>query len=307
MSLIRQQQMQEKGRFKSGFLLAIFGAVLYSTKAIFVKVIYAQTTVDSTTLLTLRMLFASPFYCYSVLRLRLNTTKVTDYQLLIKYEFIAGGLFYISALFDFIGLRYVSASIERLVLFIYPTLVLFFSALFYQTKITKIQWQALILTYIGILLAFVFEILQYNVQPTFTIGVFFVLLASITYAFFIICNGNAIRFIGVEQLTNHTMLWATLCITIHFLFTHKIIQLFEYEWITYVLILGMAFFSTVIPSYLMNIGIRNIGSSNAAIINSIGPVSTILQAWLILGEQISIAQLIGTSLVLIGVWLIGKK
>jgi drug/metabolite transporter (DMT)-like permease len=297
-----------KKEFIISVAIAIFGAVLFSTKAILVKLVYHQEDIDGATLLTLRMIFASPFYLVSLLRLQQNKQEGVDYQQIIKYSFLTGVLFYLSALFDFMGLRYVNAGIERLVLFVYPTLVLLFSALFFKEKIKRYQWQALMMTYAGVVLAFLFEIYrQQSSNDTLLLGGGLILLSSTTYAFFIIVNGKVVQRFGVERFTNFTMLWATVCMLLHFGVSHSFSKLFDYQANTYQLVLAMAVFSTVIPSYLMALGIKRIGANNAAIVNSIGPVSTILQAWLILDENISFAQLIGTAMVISGIWWIGKK
>jgi drug/metabolite transporter (DMT)-like permease len=287
-------------------LIAILGAILYSSKAIFVKLAYRVEPVDSATLLTLRMIFTLPFYALSHFFLR-KKEKMTMPKSAVKGAFIAGFLFYVSAILDFEGLKYVSASIERLVLFMYPSLVLLISCFYFKKEIFRYQYIGLALTYLGILLAFIHEAMAFHFESTFLLGVFLVFLCSITYALFVIQNGFHVNSVGAERFTNYTMFFMAICTFIHFSCTKNISQLFDLQAKTYFITLLMAIFATVLPSYMMTYGIKKIGSGNAAIVNSIGPLSTLLQAYFILGKNIGIYQIIGTAFVLSGIFYIGKK
>lgn len=299
----------QKNDYTKGVLIAIAGAILFSTKAILVKTIYNYTEIDASTMVVMRMLMASPFYMISLWYLcAKKQNKPTESATpLWQYCLLAGLLFYLSAIFDFIGLKYISAGMERLVLFIYPTLVLIFSAIFFGQSIKKYQLRALLLTYSGIALAFIFEVQQQAFHSNLFIGAAWVLLSSVTYAFFLISNGRAVKHFDVALFTNYTMLAATACMVVQFLITNNVTDLLQYQAPVYGLLLVMAFFSTVLPSYLVSYGIKRIGSNDAAIVNSVGPISTIIQAYFILGEHISLAQLIGTALVIGGIWLISQK
>ncbi len=287
-------------------LIAILGAILYSSKAIFVKLAYRVESVDSVTLLTLRMIFTLPFYALSHYFLSKKEKKPISHRA-IKGAFIAGFLFYASAILDFEGLKYVSASIERLVLFMYPSLVLLISYFYFKKEIFRYQYIGLALTYFGILLAFIHEATTFHFESAFLLGVFLVFLCSITYALFIIQNGFHVDTVGSERFTNYTMFAMAICTFLHFLCTKNITQLFDLQAKTYCIALLMAIFATVIPSYMMTYSIKKIGSGNAAIVNSVGPLSTLLQAYFILGENIGIYQVIGTVFVLSGIFYIGKK
>src|SRR5690606_14085176 len=141
--------------FITGVLIAFMGAVCFSTKAIFVKLAYRDTTVDAVTLLALRMIFSLPFFVISafVSSSKKTNTKFTLTQWL-AVAFIGCIGYYVSSLLDFLGLQYVSAGIERLILFIYPTLVLLMSSLIFKVQIKKYQWIAIAITYAGLLIAF---------------------------------------------------------------------------------------------------------------------------------------------------------
>ncbi|MDZ7647736.1 MAG: DMT family transporter [Cytophagales bacterium] len=145
--------------FLGGILLALLGAICFSTKAIFVKLAYRDTEVDAVTLLALRMIFALPFFLITAFAnsKKQNNVRFTTRQWI--YIAIIGCLgYYVSSLLDFLGLQYVTAGIERLILFIYPTLVVLMSAVLFKEKIKPIQWIALFVTYAGLLIAFLGEV-----------------------------------------------------------------------------------------------------------------------------------------------------
>jgi len=291
----------------AGFVITFFGSVLFSTKAIIVKKAFLNTPVDALTLLTLRMIFSLPFYVGAVI---LATKKLENVPLTRSQwiQVIAIGLlgYYLSSLFDFIGLQYISAGLERLILFLYPSFVVLINTFFFRQKITRIQQIALLLTYSGIGLAYFGELKIDTSNPHFLLGSFLVFLCAITYALYIVGSGRIIPLIGATKFTAYAMLAATGGIFIHFFLkgSYSGLNTGAGLW-GYGLLLAMV--ATVIPSFLISNGLKRIGSNNVAIISSIGPVSTIIQAHYILGEKIFAAQIIGTILVIAGVLLIGWK
>ena len=289
----------------AGFLITILGAVFFSTKAIFVKLAFKSTGVDAVTLLTLRMLFSLPFYLVAA---RMGSKK-ESVAALTKKEWlylILLGIFgyYLSSLFDFIGLQYISAGLERLILFLYPTFSVLINSLVYKAKLNRTQIAALILTYLGIGIAYIGEMKIDTSNPNFYFGSFMIFLCAITYSFYLVGTGRMIPKVGVTRYTAYAMLAATIGIFLHFLFTKNILEIpFTNTLIWYTI--ALAIISTVLPSFLMSNGMKMIGSNNVSIIISIGPVSTVIQAHFFLGEPIILPQLIGTILVIIGVLLIG--
>ena len=141
--------------FAGGVIVCFFGAVCFSTKAIFVKLAYRETAVDAVSLLTLRMIFSLPFFIVSAWW---TTSKSENVRFTWKQWLAVAGIgclgYYVSSLLDFLGLQYVTAGIERLILFVYPTLVLLMSAFILKVKIKPMQWLALLITYIGLIIAF---------------------------------------------------------------------------------------------------------------------------------------------------------
>jgi drug/metabolite transporter (DMT)-like permease len=293
--------------FVGGIIICVLGAVCFSTKAIFVKLAYRETDIDAITLLALRMLFSLPFFILSAAVSSNKTTNVrfTRQQWL---EIAAIGClgYYISSLLDFLGLQYISAGIERLILFVYPTLVLLISSIIFKTRITSRQWLALLVTYVGLIAACVPEIQGTEAGENFWKGSLLILVCALTYALYIVGGGRLIPVVGASKFNSYAMSFAALAVLIHFFVTSDH-SLFNQSTTVYLYSFTMAIISTVIPSYLISEGIKRVGSGNAAIVASIGPVSTILQAAIFLYEPIRTLQLLGTGLILAGVFMIGQK
>jgi drug/metabolite transporter (DMT)-like permease len=289
----------------SGFLITLLGAVFFSTKAIFVKLAFKDTGVDAITLLSLRMLFSLPFYLVAAWMgakkeaIKPLTNREWFYVCLL-------GIFgyHLSSLFDFIGLQYVSAGLERLILFLYPTFSVLINTYFFKTKLNRTQIIALLLTYLGIGIAYFGELKIDSSNPGFFFGSLMIFLCAVTYSFYLVGTGRMVAKVGATRYTAYAMLSATAGIFLQFLVTRNISSvpwsptLFWYG-------LVLALVATVLPSFMMSNGMKRIGSNNVSIITSIGPVSTIIQAHFFLSESILPTQVFGTILVIIGVLLIG--
>jgi drug/metabolite transporter (DMT)-like permease len=291
----------------AGFAITLIGAILFSTKAIFVKLAFGSTHTDALTLLTLRMLFSMPFYVIAAFLVtgQKDNVKMNRQQWMLV---IALGIFgyYFSSLFDFIGLQYVSAGLERLILFLYPTFAVLINAYVFKQKMSGRQKLALLLTYAGIAIAYLGELNVDTSNPNFYFGSFMIFLCAITYSIYIAGSGKVIPLIGANKFTAYAMLSATLSIFIHFMVKGKIetLETGKELWLYGIL---LAIVATVLPSFMLSQGLKKIGSNNVAIISGIGPVSTIVQAHFVLGEKIFAAQIAGTVLVIIGVLLIGWR
>jgi drug/metabolite transporter (DMT)-like permease len=291
-----------------GIIICLLGSICFSTKAVLVKLAYRDTPVDAVTLLALRMFFSLPFFVISALFVskKQDNVKFTSRQW-VSVAIIGCLGYYVSSLFDFVGLKYVTAGMERLILFVYPTLVLLMSSLILKEKIKNIQWIAVAISYAGLLLAFVNEVgVQAEKSEHFFTGALFIFACAFTYATYIVGSGRLIPVVGAAKFNSYAMSFACLGVITHFFITSDR-SLFHLPTQVYFYTLLMAVFSTVLPSYLVSEGIKRIGSDNAAIIASVGPVSTILQAYLFLSEPISFIQIIGTVLILVGVLLISLR
>jgi drug/metabolite transporter (DMT)-like permease len=281
-----------------GAILTFMGAICFSAKAVMVKLVYVYH-VDALSLLSLRMIFSVPFFLliawYSNRKNPGPDLTKKDWLMVVLLG-ITG--YYLASFFDFEGLQYISAGLERLILFIYPTLVVILSAIFFQKKIGKKEYLALALTYAGILIVFTND-LDFS-EKNIILGIALIFGSALTYAVYLMGSGELIPKLGSMRYTSYAMIMSTIAVLVHFGFANDN-SLWHFPLEVYVLSMVMAVFSTVIPGLLLSEGIRMIGSGRASIIGSIGPVSTILLAYIFLDEKITFYQILGTILVLAGV------
>lgn len=289
--------------FLSGILFGVVGVVLFSTKAVLVKLAY-EYDVGTLELLLFRMVFSVPFY--SVLALWLGkqknaTVETKDFLWIFLFGFLG---YYLASYFDFLGLNYIKAGLERIILFIYPTIVVFLSWLFFRKKLSRIQGLAIGVSYIGILITFFNEI---EISGDKTIwGSFLVLMSAVTYAAYLVGSGWLIPKFGVLRFTCYAMIVSTMCVVFHYsLFGNW--KLFHFPTEVYLYAIAMAVFSTIIPSFLVSESIKRLGASSFSILGSLGPVSTIILAYIFLGEQLTYIQLLGMLVVIFGITLLSLK
>ncbi len=284
----------------SGVFIAIIGIVLFSAKAILVKLAY-QYEVSSIHLLLFRMLFSLPFYILIAFYYKPtfpSKIKRIDYVWVLFFGFIG---YYLASYFDFLGLQYIKAGLERIILFVYPTLVLVISRLFLKEKISSKQIAAILITYFGVVVTFWGE-LQYN-SETVILGGFLVFLSALTYASYIVGSGWLIPKFGAMIFTAYAMIVSSLCVIIHYAITDRNdITVYPYQ--VYVLGFMMAILSTLIPSFLVSFAIKKLGASNFSIIGSVGPISTIILAYLFLDEKLTALQILGATIVIVGVMIV---
>lgn len=299
---------KSSGYLIGGVLITILGSICFSAKAIFVKLAYFETDVDPISLLALRMVFSIPFFLGSALitSSKKDNVKFTGKQW-VYIAFIGCLGYYVSSLLDFHGLKYISAGMERLILFMYPTIVVIMSSLISKEKIKTKQWVALILTYAGLAVAFAGEAsLGSSSDPNFYLGCFLVFACAVTFATYIVGSGKLIPMVGPVKFNSYAMSFAAVGVLLHFFITSDK-SLLQFDNNVYIFAFLMAIISTVIPSYLRSEGIKRIGPENTSIITSIGPASTIIQANIFLDEPIFALQIAGTILILAGVTLISWK
>lgn len=281
----------------SAVLIAVVGIVLFSAKAIMVKLAY-QYNVSSLHLLLFRMLFSLPFYLMILYYQKTplpQKIKKQDYLWLVFFGFIG---YYLASYFDFLGLQYIKASLERIILFIYPTLVLLIGRIFLKEKVSAKQIIAILITYFGVIVTFSGE-LQYN-GDHILLGGFLIFLSALTYASYLVGSGWLIPKFGVLRFTSYAMIVSTICVIVHYLIVDRT-SIFNYVYQVYLLGLMMAVLSTLIPSFLVSLAIKKIGASNFSIIGSIGPISTIILAYIFLDERLTLLQLLGAVIVIIGI------
>ena len=288
-----------------GALMVLAAAVTVSSKAIIVKMAYAYP-LDASTLIALRMAFSAPFFIAMALRVSMSASapKITgrDAWMIGMLGFIGG---YGPMLLDFAGLSYVTAGVERIILYIYPTVVVVMSALLFKHNIGKRVWFALAATYAGVAMAVGHDVLIPHADSVKTIfGVTLVAASAFLYAAYLVASGRLIPRVGSISFTAYTMLAVTVTSGAHYITTEHHVAILNLPTEVYLLSFLMAAIATVLPSILLNAGIHRIGSSRSSLISSAGPVSTILSAYVFLSEGITLLQLAGTAMVLAGVLVI---
>lgn len=299
-------EFNKPSRTVLAFLLAFAGVVFFSSKAVLVKIAYSYN-VDALSLLVLRLIFALPFYIGvfigSVNKGQLRKFKLTDYSKVVFLGFIG---YYMASYLDFSGLNFITASLERLILFVYPTLVLIISAFFLRKKATTEQKIAIAVTYFGVIMAFYQN--NNTSGSNILLGSTLIFGSALLYAIYLVGSENLLPRFGVKLFTSIAMTVSTISAMIHFLSVSNV-DLLGYSKEVYVTALAMAIFCTVIPSFLIAGAIKLIGASNVAVIGSFGPISTIILAAIFLGEKISVFQMLGTIIVISGVMLLvtGRK
>src|SRR6476661_720900 len=188
-----------------GFIITIVGAILFSTKAIIVKKAFADTGIDALTLLTLRMVFSLPFFLIAAFLIskKAGNIRMTRKQWMRLLLLGISG-YYLSAYFDFTGLQYISAGLERLILFLYPTFVLLINRVYFKQAITRIQVIALLLTFAGIGIAYFNEMHIDTGNPFFFWGSALIFACAVTYAIYISGSGKLIPYVGAAKFAAYS-------------------------------------------------------------------------------------------------------
>ncbi|GAB1391936.1 DMT family transporter [Rhodocyclaceae bacterium] len=290
---------------RMGIFLAVLAAFGFSFKAIFVKLAYAAASVDAITLLSLRMMFSLPIVLWVGLAAgrAAPPLKRKDWGILIVLGLLG---YYGASILDFVGLQYISAGLERLILFVYPTLTVMIGVLFMGKTLEKRHIGALLLSYAGIGLAFAHDLQVAGDIGTVLIGVAFVFGSALSYALYSAGAEVAIHRLGAIRFAALAIVVSTVATQLHFLVTQPLSALIQPTSI-YVYGAAMALFSTVLPVFWQSAAIRRIGSARAVLIGTLGPMLTIFFAWLLLAEPVSLAQLAGAALVLAGVLLVSLR
>lgn len=293
-----------------GSLMVLAAAVTVSSKAIMVKLAYVYQ-VDAATLIALRMAFSAPFFIALALWARASSgTPVMTRRdgWIIALLGVVGG--YGPMWLDFEGLAYVSAGLERIILFLYPTMVVMLSAMLFRQPVGRREIFALVASYagVGLVVGHDITLLDTGTGNT-TLGAALIFASALTYAGYLVYSGRMIPRVGASSFTAYTMLTATLASGVHFAATEHAVAVTDLPMQVYALSLLMAVVATVLPAILLNAGIHRLGSNRASLVSSVGPVSTIYLAYAFLGEAITWLQLAGTGLVMVGVLAIsvGRK
>lgn len=284
-----------------GIALAIAGVVCFSLRPILIKFAYAYV-LDPITLLALRMIFSLPFFLAAAAWSARDEKRVPiargDAWAITFLGFIG---YYFASFVDFLGLQYVSAGLGRLILFLYPTIVVAMSIAFLGKRPSAREVLALALTYSGIALVMSNALVGANAD--LPLGAALCFASAAGYAIYLVAGSQVVRRVGSVRFTAYAMTVASAFCIAQFLLLRPLSAL-SLPIPVYGLAIAMAVFSTVVPVFITAEALRRIGANRVALLGALGPVTTIFFGWLGLDEVMTPVQLAGALTVLAGVVLV---
>ena len=280
----------------TAILYAGLGAVLFSAKAIVVKLCYRHGA-DTETVLALRMLFSLPFFWtavwwYTATRQPAPLVR-KDVRRLLLLGFVG---YYLSSYLDFLSLQYISAGLERIILYLTPTLVLVISALVLGKRIDPRQWLAMVVAYAGVILVFLHDVRVGGERAA--LGSMLVFAAAFTYAIYLVFAGEIVNRVGSIRLVAYASASSTFFCVLQALVMNPQ-GLVSQVPAVYGLSLVNASLCTFVPMLLIMAAVKRLGPGLAAQSGVIGPVATVLLGWYFLGETIGVLQVVGIAVVLL--------
>jgi drug/metabolite transporter (DMT)-like permease len=287
--------------------LATLGAVAFSGKAIIVKLAYRHG-VDAVTLIMLRMLFALPFFLAMSWWASRPTPQRRPVPLMRQDMLGIAGLgftgYYLASFLDFAGLQYITASLERLILYLNPTLVLLLGWVLFGRRIGRRQAAGMVISYGGVLLVFGHEVTLQGADAA--LGAVLVFLSAVSYALYLFYSGEMVQRLGSMRLVGlATSVACALCI-VQFVVLRPLDTVLdvapEVLWLSVI----NATLCTVVPVMMVMMAIERIGSGLAAQVGMVGPMSTMIMGVVLLGEPFTAWLAVGTLLVIAGVFVCSR-
>ncbi len=291
-----------QGPRAAGLALAIVGAIAFSGKAIIAKLAY-RYGVDAITVVMLRMVFALPIFLAMGLLASRGQPPLTPRQW-GGIGFLGFTGYYLASVLDFAGLQYISASLERLILYLNPTMVLVLGWILHRRQVLRGQWVGMVASYLGVLVVFGHEVGLQGAHAAW--GTALVFGSAVSYAFYLLYSGRMVNAVGSLRLVG----WATsvaclLCIA-QFALTRPLAGVVDIPMPVIGLSVLNATLCTAVPVLLVMMAIERIGAAASAQAGMVGPLSTILLGAWLLGEPLTVWVGLGTVLVLAGIWIFGR-
>ncbi len=294
-------QPAKPGYVELGYAFAAIGAILFSTKSVAIRLVYAEP-VDATTLLALRMALAVPIYvaigALAVIERRRSGKPLPPRRTLIHAALVGMLGYWFASYTDFIGLEFISAQFERLILFTYPLFVVILGALFFRQPMRLRAVGAIGVSYAGLMLIFVEKVGSGGSDAV--IGVSLVLCSALAYALYQLLAKNVIAVMGPRLFTCVAMSGAGLGAFATFFVSHPAADLLVSQRV-FGLAVFLAIGATVLPSFFLNAALHRITAQANGAIGTVSPVVTIVLAAIFLGETLSLTGILGALLVLAGV------
>ncbi len=288
-----------------GIACALVGVLCFSFRPILIKLSYAAHPVSPNTLLFLRMSLSLPFFLMIAWWLRKQQPALTrrDWATVAGLGFLG---YYAASFLDFVGLQYVGAGVGRLILFLYPTMVLSLAFLFFKKTPTQREIVSLAMSYAGLALVVSDQIGTSGEGKLFLLGVLLVFASALCYAVYLVAGSQVVKRVGSMRFTAYSMAVATAPALVQFfaLEPASALDLPASVW-TYAVILATV--STVLPLFLQAEALRRIGASEFALVGAVSPVSVAVMSALGLGEPFGPRQMAGAVLLIGGVLLVSLK
>ena len=277
------------------------GSIAFSGKAIIVKLAY-RYGVDAVTLIMLRMLFALPFFAAMAWWASRGKPPLTRHEWLGVLGLGFSG-YYLASFLDFAGLAYISASLERLILYLNPTLVLLLGLVLYKRRVTGQQLLGMGISYCGVALVFGHEIAVQGMDARggAAWGALLVFLSAVSYAIYLVYSGELVKRLGALRLVGLATTVACLLCIAQFVVLRPFSAALVAPEVVWLSLLN-ATACTAAPVLMVMMAIERIGASAAAQTGMVGPMSTILMGVLILGEPFTAWVAVGTVLVIAGIF-----
>ena len=293
--------MSAPPRAGAGLALAAAGSIAFSGKAIIIQLAYRHG-VDAVTLIMYRMLFALPFFVVIAWWAGRGKPALERRDVVVVCGLGFSG-YYLASFLDFAGLQYISASLERLILYLNPTIVLLLGVLLFRQRVSGQRLAALAVSYAGVLLVFGHELSFTGTQTAF--GAALVFASAVSYAVYMVYSGAEVKRLGALRLTGlASSVAAVLCIA-QFLILRPLAAAVVAPEVLWLSLLN-ATVCTVAPVIMVMMAIERIGATLTAQTGMIGPLSTIAMGVLILNEPFNSWIIAGTGLVLVGIWLLAR-
>ena len=285
-------------------LFALVGTIAFAFRPVMIKLGYSAHPVSATTLLFLRMTLSLPFFAAMAWHQRAAAPlSGRDWAGIAALGFLG---YYLASLLDFLGLQYIPAGLGRLIMFLYPTLVVLLSAIFLAKSPTRREITALAITYAGIALVLSQQLGVAPEHRLFLFGAMLVFASSMCYAIYLVAGSQLVKRVGSLRFTAYTMIISTLPAVVQFVLLESpaALELPAQVW-GYVAVL--AFGCTVFPVLLVAESLKRIGANHFALIGALGPVTSVLADFGLLGGGLTAVQVAGGALVILGVLLVSLK
>jgi drug/metabolite transporter (DMT)-like permease len=283
-------------------LLAAAGAIAFSGKAIIVKLSY-RYGVDAVTVIMYRMLFSLPLFVALFWWSGRGKPRLSprDWRVLFGLGFCG---YYLASFLDFAGLQYITAGLERLILYLNPTVVLLLGMFLYKTRVSRHEWVALGTSYLGVVVVFAHDLRISG--SNVALGSALVFGSAVSYAVYLVLGGQAVKRFGTLRTTGIATTFACILCIVQFFLLREPADMIVAPEVIWLAILN-AVVCTFCPVLMVMMAVARVGAAATAQAGMVGPISTIAMGVVILDEPFTLWSAAGTTLVLAGIWMVVRN